>query len=582
MRGVLALLLLGGCADPTLAVRLRVPEALSSVVARVRLRVMEPPAGTDLGCEAIARDQVPAAALEAIETTTVDLGDDGLVPIPPLDRLTPKRFVADGRTQDGRRAVAACAEVDDLEDTPRVVLEGEPVVSVRVLNTGPLFRAEAAGTATLGVALTDVTGRGLAGAGVALEVVAADDQLRTQSASADSSGNLLVGLPVPTRPGPFSALIAPRWSDGGPVRVPGFVAPTPVVVDLEAAAFGAAVARFGAGAVVAALVAIDGWRLDVFDAAAFGAGPLAVPRLSVRVGGSPSLAVVDAAGDGARVVVVSTPTSGVELLTLAPSGARAVYPLAPPEGASAARRVYDASGCGPTDPPRLAVLWDGGVLARYDLQGQAVDARRVPVGRGEYVASGCVSDDRGGRQRVWVATDLVGQLVIDVDGLGTTTWAASGLGLGFSDAIAGESLLLARQAQLEATVLARARLRLEGGRAAIEPLGVEPLPAPPVTSVGVDLDGDAALDTLALLARPSPARSRPDYAIWAALGRDRRGVHVEGSAPVRLPDLCNAVLVAGDFDADGVVDAIVAEAGPPILCGRLDRPRALLYRLGPR
>lgn len=578
-------LLLAGCSDPVLAIRLERPASLLTAAVSGRLRVLVPPLAAPFGCDDLAFGRVDAERIELAEVSRAELSEAEEVPVASLSRQGVKLFFAEAFSSSDEPVLAACAGLGGIQEDQELRLVGEPITTLSVdqATLAPTFGASE--TVPVSVRVRDALGQRVPQAIVEVESFGPGTDPSRRSATTDSEGALRLDAPLPPRPGPFAVDLLSRWSLGGRVRVTGFQAPPPSSGRLPAAAYGAAVGRLSPrGPAVATLIGrLSGWSVELYDADSFTAAPEVVPFRTVAIRGTPTLAVIelpDAEQD--RVVVVASSSTGVELVRLDPDGTEHHQGLDKAVGAGNPKRVMAAGPCAGGDP-RLAVVYEGGFLDYYDLDGRRL-GEEVEVSV-DYTGSGCLSDDLGVLHRVFVRPSALGTTIIEVaDGAPPRPqleWLAPTLGLAFSPLVGGMRQLLGAQRSLDQPMLARAQLVRGEAGLTLATITADPVVGAPVVTAGVDLDADQRLDVIALTARVTPEGRPSDYALYGSLGRTREGRPVTGTFPLPTKDLCNAVLVAGDFDADQVVDVIVAEGGTPILCGRFDAPRTWFYPLGP-
>jgi hypothetical protein len=254
-----------------------------------------------------------------------------------------------------------------------------------------------------------------------------------------------------------------------------------------------------------------------------------------------------------------------------------------PPGAGAIRKVLRSGECGPNKPPDVMITFDGDVTAHYNAGGTLLATEPVSKDSAAFsnvFASGCISDQSGSLLRAYTHTAPLGGLVLDVDtapGVRTpVSFLALQSGLAFAPMIGGSQLIVGTQLVFNDVVVTEGRLHTGGASLDLDTVTSVHPPTKrfPFSASGADIDGDHQLDVVAILTDAGLNA----YSLWAALGSTYQGRPISGEFRLPFERVCFPVVIAGDFDGDGVDDLVVAEASR-FLCGSLEAPRAYFYSM---
>src|SRR5688572_28008839 len=131
-------LVLGACTDYSVHVRFDIPEDYRADVEAVTLGVVVPPPAAPFTCDQLAFGEVApetvALATQQEITTAIDDGGASLSPIP---RTGTKLFYARGIDAQDLPLVAGCTQVDDVDGSVDVPIEGAPTTVLTVMGQDP-------------------------------------------------------------------------------------------------------------------------------------------------------------------------------------------------------------------------------------------------------------------------------------------------------------------------------------------------------------------------------------------------------------------------------------------------------------
>jgi hypothetical protein len=143
----------------------------------------------------------------------------------------------------------------------------------------------------------------------------------------------------------------------------------------------------------------------------------------------------------------------------------------------------------------------------------------------------------------------------------------------FGPPASAEALLLGIKTRVDALVIARGTVSLT--ERAVTTLTSDPIPSSPLAMATGDIDGDGALDIVALVPYLStegpPGVDAPVVGLWTVLAAKTGDARVAGMLPLPRLQPCQSKLLVHDMDADGVDEVVVASSGN---CASLDDTRA--------
>lgn len=218
------------CADPSLHVIVEQPanaSELSGLVGRVEITVYE---RDGLRCDDIAFGKLSADEQRAIERSR---GEGSLTQIP---RLGQKAVVARGYgapaqgTRTERLIVAGCAEVGEIADDERVVVQTEAVAYVAIDSS---LVPSGNGAVEIAVVAVDARQKGIDGKQVSWTTygpmpASGAAELEPTTPAALSSGEGTLRPPPPAMVGPYAVQIRVKWAAAQPPAVTSTMATLPV------------------------------------------------------------------------------------------------------------------------------------------------------------------------------------------------------------------------------------------------------------------------------------------------------------------------------------------------------------------
>jgi hypothetical protein len=553
-----------GCGDPDLTLRIRIPTAQQSTTDVVAVELYEPSATQPLDCDAMAFDTVPQRAREISRIRTVYL-DEGSGPIGPVDRLSTTLVVAHALSATSQSIASGCAAIAPFRADLTLELELEPTIAVEL--TGPRATAPIGETIAKTVSVADLDGNPRQNTELRWIAVGARGERTAASAATDAAGKAELAIDPPPAAGPVTIQLRARWASSNPTILSGFVLPeissttvAPVGADVDYAAGRflddqrwsiAAVVDAEGQALLRYCSALDRPRCDP-PTRISGAGPVA--RLSTNDGDRLLLA------EPRAVQIYRAKTLLYEQTHAHGPARRALLAGACPETSAALvifgndeREVYDAN-------------------ARVRSNAPARSIAATPV------ASGCVSTDADDERRTYFARTAEGRWLLALpSGGGSTPTLVPWLGLpppvAFGPPASAEALLLGIKTRVDALVIARGTVSLT--ERAVTTLTSDPIPSSPLAMATGDIDGDGALDIVALVPYLStegpPGVDAPVVGLWTVLAAKTGDARVAGMLPLPRLQPCQSKLLVHDMDADGVDEVVVASSGN---CASLDDTRA--------
>jgi hypothetical protein len=577
-------LVLGACTDYSVHVRFDIPDDYRADVEAVTLSVIVPPPAAEFTCDQLAFGEVAsetvALATQQEVTATIDDGGTQLADFP---RTGTKLFYARGLDAQDLPLVAGCTEVDDVDGSVDVRIDGFPTTVVTVMGQDPGLPLPDS-YADNDVRVVDARGEPLSDAEVHFWVFGPGSEPSTGTAMANNRGEVTFTIVPPALPGPQALDIRARWSRTAPESVLGFGQP-PVLAEVDLPGDEADLPSSNidslhvVGAIgpsgqpgFASLGRIDdigGGRqalLAWYDA---GEDPSLVTVASPPITGAFALGLVRAPGEDRDRVFTITGTQWIEVTTSGTLDSRAA-----PAPGRPATRIVPAGECDGSDSEVVLVSYTDDSLALYDVDGEPVDApligQEVPTGA-RIAGSGCVSatSDTGLHRTVAFTSDGPQlDIVTDLDGGRHGKLSALAQGIGFAPALGGEAHLLASEVDIDGVRMGRWRLAPLGPSALeLEQVTDDGSTAPPASTAGGDVDLDGQPDVAAVIA----FGERDDitlFRIRITLATDHFGDRLSGlssAVPIARPRL-----FLHDLDSDGVDDIILASPD-----------RVLIYDMGP-
>jgi len=560
----LVTLAVAGCSDPTIDVRVEIPDRYRADVDTIEVTDYEL---DKVECDAIAYGDVPAEQLTGARRTEVQVTPGGGAPLAGVSRLDHKLLVARGRNAAGDLVVAGCTAVDVVEGAQTVTIATEPAALVTIDPRDPTtsFKDAAISIRVLdpdGAALPDrwlvarVFGpQGLPGGSTgnpACPRHGVDDCAQT-----DASGDLTLMPSVPTQPGPVLVQIHAEWARAQPPLVAGFTSPQVALFLLRAAVTppppACAAYRATSGVRLACLATAIGGAIEVQHFGWSGAAMAKLPGAQPAAGAVALLAVPSGASD--RVVAITASgdwIDGVTGQTFAKTGAQVANAMVVP---ACGKQAFVAVG-----------LVDGSIHS-YDATGAAIAtfADADPGGaRFDLGGAGCISDV-GAPTTTYraiaitrsTADNAPAQTSARVDCPGAPclpSWTGFG-GLGFVIGAAGESRLAVGQLDLSGVIVTEwmiDRSAADPSKQLVSPIAHDAVSVPEQI-VGGDFDGDGKSDRAWLLIGANAVGTVGRLQL--SLGASIDGVPIAGLSP-RLGSKLSGVVVAR-FDDDAIDDFAV-------------------------
>jgi hypothetical protein len=550
--------LVASCSDPSLSVVFQIDEAYRDAVSSVTVRIYEPVPAAPFTCEDLAFGLVDEDVLRLSQVSEISLSliVDG--PLGEVTRVDPKVFWADGLDGDGRRVVTGCAELGEIAGREELVIRGEPTKVVSSKTESITIPVGGTLLDPVVVQVTDLDRNPLSGVEVRWEIDGAGGSGSKGTATSDGGGNAEILPAPPARPGPFVLDVAVRWAERVPDPVTGFVTPT-----AETGFLPGRVLDYRAGDIgpngepgFVALVGPDFVSYQVASVYVDETG-LMRTRLSQSISISgPALGLIEAPAAGVRdrPIVVGV-DEWVEIDMdgdLLPRVYSAPLPGATPTG------VFMSAPCEPGSTPQVFVDYFDDVVGIYNdmAQGNGFGATF------DVVDAGCVSESSTRDVRALVLSIPNGNLAvvtIDGDQLPGEAWFALPFGTAFTPEVGGDRLLIGTQLQVNDVVVTRFAVTTGPGTLELVQRGLDSPPPVPIVNRGTDIDEDDALDIISLIERPVPIGAPREFALWAALGRERQGKRITGDFDLEVLDLRDPEMLVVDLDKDGTDDIVVGE-----------------------
>ena len=213
-----------GCQDPTIDVRIVVPTAPHDYAARLA-SISVSVVATSMTCDDAAYGLIDEDDLEFGEVAGATAEPGGSLALDGVPRLGPKLFIAEGRDADGERVIGGCAPLGDVEDDVVVEIVTEAIGDL-VVAPHP---ADQPAPAELAVFVDDgyVVPEPLPGRGVRWTVRTCPDEDSTSGTADDTDdvGATTIALAAPPGYGPRPIEIRARWAEPQPAVVSTFQGP---------------------------------------------------------------------------------------------------------------------------------------------------------------------------------------------------------------------------------------------------------------------------------------------------------------------------------------------------------------------
>jgi hypothetical protein len=211
----LASSILGGCEDPTVGVRVELPDGYE--VATISVTVLE----TEEPCDRFAFGEIPAEAITLAKVAEVALEVGGAaVPIAGVPRVADKRWLAEGRDDDGRLVVAGCQEQGEIVGDAVVTIVTEPSADITLADSAHV--ADQPVPESMEVVVDDGAGVALADRAITWDVYGPNGEQTEGDVESGADGHAELPLVPTSQYGPASIQIRARWARTQPLVVPAF------------------------------------------------------------------------------------------------------------------------------------------------------------------------------------------------------------------------------------------------------------------------------------------------------------------------------------------------------------------------
>lgn len=372
---------------------------------------------------------------------------------------------------------------------------------------------------------------------------------------------------APPGAGPVALVLRARWSRDAPTRLAVFQPPGAGVTAALPAGDGddalptdgrAVVGRLGPqGQVgIAAIGPIVDGGVSRAVTIAYYDGAADPPFRSAVTDPIPAVVTLGLARGAERDAVVTAAVG--QWIEVLPDGGLRASPFA--GGAGTARRILSVGPCasdGAGGEDRLLVQYLT-TTAPHDVvtpAGALAPSPFAELDPGTPLVSGCAADVAGAPARVVVFHQLASRHTVyaDMDALRRTEWITFPEGVGFAPAIGGEpASLLGLRVAVDGTSIARHQLLPLGTMGLeLQTVAQDASTTPPLSTAAGDIDGDGALDIVAVLDF-GRSDEGAQFRVFIARGAEADGERVAAVSDVVVGE--DAAVFVADVDDDGVDD----------------------------